>query len=1023
MKNLLPILLALLSWQTTALAQMQSVYFMDHPTLTPDGQTIIFTFESDLWQVSAQGGQASRITGMDGVESHARVSPDGQWLAFSSNQNGNNDLYIMPLGGGAIQQLTYHQASDELSSWDWDSQTLYFTSSRYNRMSTYSISIDGGTPKRLFGHYHNIMHNVVKHPETGELFFNETWESSTFQHRKGYKGAYNPDIKSYHPETKNYQQYTDYEGKDFDVTIDRSGTIYFLSDEYNGEYNLYQLENGTKTRLTAYTSSARHPQVNADGGKIVFQKDYQLFLYDTNSGKTVKVDVRIPRNPVLEKTQDFNVKGEISAFDVSKDGKKLAFVSRGELFVSDVKGKFIQQLETDPMGRVLEINWLKGDTSLIFSQTVGGYQNWFTIKADGSAEAQQLTDDPQNNRNFAFNNDKTKAAYLSGRNEVRLLDLETMESEVLLEEELWGFYNDVPRFSSDDRYLVFSAYRNFERDIFVYDFESEEKTNLTKTGLSEYQPFWSPDGKHLFFASNRTGPNYPRGTGDTKLFRLPLQEFDEPFKSDKFEELFEKEEEDKKEEDDDDNDENEEDEEEDEIEVNIDLERIMERAERIGPRFGSQNSPYVIQDDEKTIVLYSSNHDEGSSKLWKTVFEPFESPETEAIEGAKTSSVNLATAKDKHYLLFGGDIYTLNLSGNKVEKIDISHKFQRKLQAEFEQMYYETWANLEENFYNETFHGVDWRAMREEYAAFLPYLNNRADLRLLLNDMLGELNTSHFGFYSSGDEEDIFYGFQTMATGLDFDSDNPYRIAHIIEDSPADKVNKDIQVGDVLVAVNGKAVNPKLNRELYFTKPSRDAEITLTLERNGQQHDVKLHPTSYTPARNNRYDEWVASNQNQVDEQTEKRVAYVHMKNMGGGELNNFMEEMTAEGYYRDGIILDLRYNTGGNVHDDVLQFLAQRPYLTWKYREGAVSSQPHFAPSAKPIVLLINEQSLSDDSPGIQRAGTGHHHWYGDLSLDYFHLRPTTGRWFVLSPALLGLLYAGWAKPGKNRRCTGHHR
>jgi len=964
MKFILPMFFGLLCWNGPLSAQLQAAYFMDHPTLTPDGQTVIFTFETDLWQVPSTGGRASRLTAMEGVESHAKVSPDGQWLAFTSNQNDNNDIFVMPLEGGAIRQLTYHQAGDELTSWDWDSQTLYFTSSRYNRMSTYSVSIEGGTPKRLFGHYHNIMHNVVKHPETGELFFNETWESSTFQHRKGYKGAYNPDIKSYNPITKEYQEYTDHEGKDFGVTIDQNGNVYFLSDEYNGEYNLYQLENGAKKRLTDYTTSARHPHVNANGSKIVFQKDYQLFLYDTEAGTTSKIDVQILRNPVLEKTQDFDVSGEISAFDVADDGKKMAFVSRGELFVSDVKGKFIKQLETDPLGRVLEVNWLKGDTTLIFSQTVGGYQNWFTIKADGSAATQQLTDDSQNNRNFAFNSDKTKAAYLSGRNEVRLMDLETMESELLLEEELWGFYNDVPRFSPDDRYLVFSAYRNFERDIFVYDLENKEKTNLTKTGLSEYQPFWSPDGKYLFFASNRTGPNYPRGTGDAKLFRLPLQKFDEPYKSDKFEELFEKEEEDKEENDEDkEEDENDDEEvdEDEEVEVVIDFEDVIERMERIGPRFGSQNSPYVIQDDEKTIVLYGSNHDEGDSKLWKTVFEPFESPETKEIEGAKTASVDIQTAKDKHYLLFGGDIYTLNLEGNKVEKIEVKHKFQRQLQAEFEQMFYETWANLEENFYNETFHGVDWQAMREKYEAYLPHLNNRADLRLLLNDMLGELNTSHFGFYSSGDEEDVFYGFQTMATGLDFATDNPYQITHIVKNGPADKVNKDIEVGDVLVAVNGKTIDPAQNREMYFTQAAQDAEITLTLERNDQQHNVKLHPTSYTSVRNNRYDEWVAANQKRVDKQTDEQVAYVHMKNMGGGELNNFMEEMTAEGYHRKAIILDLRYNTGGNVHNDVLQFLSQRPYLQWKYRGGAMSSQPHFAPAAKPIVLLINEQSLSD--------------------------------------------------------------
>jgi len=177
------------------------------------------------------------------------------------------------------------------------------------------------------------------------------------------------------------------------------------------------------------------------------------------------------------------------------------------------------------------------------------------------------------------------------------------------------------------------------------------------------------------------------------------------------------------------------------------------------------------------------------------------------------------------------------------------------------------------------------------------------------------------------------------------------------------------------VAIDGQQVDAAKNREMYLSRPSIDGSVALTVDRGGKEMTVRIHPTNYFSERNNRYDEWVDVNQKMVDEKTGKKIAYVHMKNMGGGQLETFMSEMVSEGYQRDGLILDLRYNTGGNVHDDVLQFLSQQPYLKWKYRGGKLGNQPNFAPQAKPIILMINEQSLSDaemTTAGFKELGLG---------------------------------------------------
>jgi C-terminal processing protease CtpA/Prc len=298
-----------------------------------------------------------------------------------------------------------------------------------------------------------------------------------------------------------------------------------------------------------------------------------------------------------------------------------------------------------------------------------------------------------------------------------------------------------------------------------------------------------------------------------------------------------------------------------------------------------------------------------------------------------------------------------------LKKIKISHSFSHNLEAEFQQMFDEVWANVQENFYDETFHGVDWEKVGKHFRAFLPHVANRGNLRMIFGDMLGELNSSHLGFRSRGAEEKTFFKFSTIATGIMFEDEAPYTVKSIVRDSSAHRYSISIKPGDVLVKVNGKAVDPSVNREKYFTAPEVPDEIALTFKRGEAMFiPVKIHPhKNFFQMRAKLYDEWIEANRQRVHSLSDSKIGYVHMKNMGEGELKKFLQEMVTEGMGKQGLILDLRYNTGGNVHDAVLNFLSQRPYTLWKYRGGSYAPQPHFAPSQHPIVLLVNQQSLSD--------------------------------------------------------------
>lgn len=943
-----------------------SPYFVTDPTLTPDASSIIFSHEGDLWQVATEGGQAMRLTAMDGIESRPAVSPDGMWLAFTSEQYGNKDIFIMPMNGGEIRQLTYHDAADEVESWSWDSKKIYFTSDRYNRYSTYEVNINGSTPVRLFPHYFNTVHNAVSHPKTGEIYFNESWESKNFAHRKRYKGDYNPDIKSYNPKTKKFAQHTDYEGKDFAATIDQNGTVYFKSDEGNGEYNLYTFKNGVKTQLTDFNSSIMWPKVSANGQKIVFRKDYQVFVYDVASGQTTQPAISLYQNQTLEKEINRNVGGNISNMDVSPDGKKLAFISRGVLFISDVKGKLSQRIPTHPSEAVEEVKWLADNKTLLYTRTVKGYHNLFTISAENPGEEKQLTHDQFKNRNLTINADRTLAVYIGGRNEIREIDLKTLESKTLVEDEMWGFYTPNAYLSPDNQYVVYSPIRNFEREVMVYHRPTKKVMNLTETFVTETSPYWSPDGKYIYFSSDRTQVSFPYGTSNAHIYRMKLDKFADLFKSDKLSELFA--EETKNEKKDDANTKV-------EPKVKIVQEDLMERLQLIGPSFGQQSSPMVVQKNEKTYVFYTSNHDQGTPKLWKTTLEDFERPKTEKVNDTRIGGFDLVQAKDKLYLLAGGKIHTLDPSSSKTEEIKISQSYAKNLRDEFEQMYYEAWAGMEQNFYDGEFHGENWQELRDRYAEFLPYVSSRDNLRTIFNDMLGELNTSHFGFTSNGEEEKGYFGSHTMNAGIVFEEGNPYTVNRILKHSPADLDPSPVKPGDKLVEINGVKIDPNQNREKYFTGPAREEELVLTFERNGVKSTLKVHPASTGQMRTWLYDEWMDGNEAYVDQKSADRISYVHMKDMSLGQLQHFMERMVSAKGNREGLILDLRYNTGGNVHDQVLQFLSQRSYLNWKYRDGKLSGQPNFAPSDKPIVLLINEQSLSDaemTAAGFKELGLG---------------------------------------------------
>lgn len=952
-------LLRLAFWMCLSLPILASeVYFSDDPAVSPDGQLIVFSFNGDLWQVDAKGGNAMRLTGMEGGESRPVFAPNGRSLAFTATQAGNEDVYVLHLGGGEIQQLTFHGGADRVDSWSWDSQVIYFTSNRANNFTTYQIPASGGTPKRLFNNFYNTIHNLVEHPQNSTWLFTDSWESYRFDWRPKYQGDHNPDIKVWNPKTKEVSRLTTYRGKDFHHSLDRQGTVFFVSDEgTEGVLNLFQFKDGQRTRITNFDTSVSKPRVSADGSVVAFVRDFQLWRHGVRSGKTEKLPLKLPAASALDLQKSFAVAGNITHFDVAPDGKKLAFSARGQLFVSDIEGQFVQQLQLPAQTRALQVQWLSDSKELLLVIVDQGWRKLARLAADGKGQLHWLTDAGRHVTNLSLNEDRSQAAFLHGRDQLKLLKLADNSIDMLSEDAFWGLFGDPPRFSPDGTHLAYSVYRDFERDIHVMRLADRQVTKITETGLTEQSAVWSPDQHALIFAADRDMPTFPTGGQAMHLYRLPLQKRQAPLRSQRFQALFEE----KGEEADD--------KEEKLDEIVIDSDELIKRWEAFGPTAGSQFSPQFFANGDKQVVLYFSNHEDNGDqfKLTKTVFEPFKKPKTEVYSGAQiaaddfSGSLQVAGADGKFFVLIGGNLHSFGLDGTKLEPLMVKHDFEVTLRPMFQQMYYETWANLHEYYYSDNFNGADWDAVGARFAKFLPQLRNREDLRQLQNALLGELNSSHTGFGTEGEEEVNYFGLQSAYVGIDWADESPFMVRSIVKDGPADFAGIDIKPGDLLVGVNDESIKLLDNRERYFAFNKLPEEIKLTFKREGKDHHVWLQPERARNAFFDHYADWVRERQQMTDKLSDEKIAYVHMYNMTGGALEGFMEEMVSEANQRQGLVLDLRFNRGGNVHDAVLQFLSQKHYANWKFRGGALTSQPNFTPAEKPIALLINYQTLSD--------------------------------------------------------------
>ena len=932
-------------------ALADNIRFASRPSLSPDGKQIYFSYDGDIYSVPVQGGQATAVITMPGVQDAPLVSPDGKWLAFSSDIQGNNDVYVVPLAGGQAVRLTYHEAPDVPVGWSPKSDRIYFESTRESaRKTTFQVAVTGGTPQRMFDGFFNTVVNLTENPKTGEFLFNESNESISFPTRKRYVGDHNPNIKGWNPRTKAYRELTDYIGKDQWPMVDKDGNIYYVSDELNKEANIVKyVKGGQPQQLTSFDKSVQYPSIAFGGSAIVFLKDYEIHVLEPASAKVSVPEIRLASGRV-EVRRAFEGQTPTAA-DVSPDGKKFALVIRGGLYVSDTKCKYLRKLDTPSDERVHEVVWAHDSKTVYYTRTDKGWTNVFRIAADGSAGESPVFLSENNSNSLQADPKREKLAFIDGSRSVMLYDAKAGTVTRVAEAEFWSFQGYNLAFSQDGAWLAFDAMHRFECDIFLYNLQDGSLRNFTHSASVERNPVFSPDGKYMYLLANPTASSFPRGARPA-LYKLPLRKYDTPFKSENVDDLF-KDRKDKPKKD---------------STVAIDFKDIHERMIRV-EREGTQGNPYIYSAKGKDYLLYSSMGAGAPGVFSLEISDPEAKPKpVKDLRGGA-----FFHSKDALYCLSSGAIYKVDPAAGSAAKTEVKKDVEAVLDDEFRQMFYETWAALEQNYYDVNFHGADWPAVRDYYASLLPYVRTRANLRTLLADLLGELNSSHLGFSTSGAEEKTETRTRTYGTGLLFDKASPYKVAGILPDSPADKFGIDVRKGDELVAVNGVRVDKSVNREKYFSGAVPMDELKLTFSRGGKEFDTKVHTTTFSAIKTLAYKEWEEQRADRVAAGTGGRVGYIHMRAMGAEDLESFLLKMHTEVFDKDALILDLRYNNGGNVHKEVIDFLRGQSHFEWAYRDFPRTSHPNVTPGDRPIVVLVNEHSLSDaevTSNGIKTLG-----------------------------------------------------
>jgi tricorn protease len=959
---------------------------------------IAFSYLGDIWTADENGQNIQRLTVNRASDVYPRFSPDGKWIAFTSDRSGNPDVFLIPSGGGTAKQLTSHSAADIVLGWSPDSRFVLFSSNRGEDFMPllYLVSIDGGMPQKV-GTDMGVQASFS--PDGKRLAYNP---KAQVYWRKYYRGAYQSDIVIMDVASKRFNQVTDFEGLDSWPMWGNDGSIYFVSDrEGNGLTNIWRVsdDGGKADRITSFKSGdVRWPSISGDGRVIVFEHDFGIWKLDVASKRVSPIKLNIDAETQENSTETVAFNSQADDFDLAPSSRRIAFSIHGEIFTAPVEEGDVRQI-TDGPARDRNVSYSPDGKTLAYVSDRSGREEIYVASTDGAGEPTKITDLDTLKFNYNWSPDSKEIVFTASDDKLRKLNVATKQVTELDSSRYGGFGN--PVWSPDGKWIAYSKPdESRTSDIFLIAASGEEKAphKVTFDSNNDANPVFAPDGRKLFFQRvEASGGNTPNSI---QIYSVGLERLDrDP----------------------------------DDAEERAESEAAQPGAGDQGGEAPARRGPPAARQPPREIKMDWAGMKHRTRQITRMPFPIFNyrvTPDSRTIVFVTTEPAGMASIpviysiQDDGRRLsritagappneeeqgpgggggFGGGVSELNISRDgrtlffrerdSIFSIPISAGAgaaaaaaaggagaargaepggRRRLSftvrvrvdrpAEWAEMFDDAWRTMKYRFYDPKMHGFDWDAMRAKYQPLVDYVGDRQELLNIVNEMIGELNASHTG--AAPPPRPPNAAAATGHLGIELEPDTAagrYRVTYIYESGPADKDWVKVNVGDYLIAINGKSVkagdeywqllNNRLNRKSEITfnnKPTEEGAWRTRIETISQNAYGQL-----------RYDRWVKERRAKVDELSNGRIGYLHIQAMNPPSLRKFEKEI-REFRNKEALVIDQRWNGGGNIEQELLAILVQREYQIWQPRGTEASGRP-FAGFFGPKVVLQNWRSASN--------------------------------------------------------------
>jgi Tol biopolymer transport system component/C-terminal processing protease CtpA/Prc len=975
----------------------ETALWLRYPAISPDGETVVFSYRGDLWSVPSAGGQAIQLTVHAAYDFMPVWSPDGSKIAFASDRYGRSDIFVMPATGGTATRLTFHSAGDFPSSFTPDGKDVLFSSGRldaremvgYPRRGAqpelYSVALSGGMPRQVLTT--PAIYAVWDSAHQRLIYSDEKALETDL--RKHDNSSFARDVWIYDSQTGEHTRLTDFGADDRQpVWAPGEDAIFYLS-ERSGDFNVWSLALDGDSEPMQLTDHDTHPvrflSVSA-AGDICYAWDGEIYVRPAGSTESRKLAVLVAADRRHNEKAYTDVESEISDFALSPNGKEIAFIARGEVFVTSVKHGATRRITNTPEQERSVSFHPNGRGVLYASERNGSWNLYRTDMTDEDEKAFYLAtafeEKPVLETELEtfqphYSPDGKEVAYLEQRTELKVLDLGSGESRTILPGDINYSYADGDQWyewSPDGRWFLveFLSPSRWSSEVGLIPSSGDgELVNLTKSGYEDVVPRWAFKGEGLFWFTDRHGERQQSGWPskfDVYASFLTQDAWDRFHLSEAEYELLKEEEKkdekanDKGEDEDKKDGEEEAEEKKDEIElpdpVDIQLEGIEDRTLRMTLHSSRISDAQITPDGEK--ILYLARFEKGFD-LW--VYEPRkkEVKLLAKLNAERTGDLYLDEKGKTAYLLADRSLKSVELESGKVKPVKLEAKMELDAAAEREYLFEHAWRQTREKFYVEDMGGVDWDFYKETYSRFLPHIDNNRDFADLVSELQGELNASHLGCYFRNRDPNAD-ATATLAFFPDPDWQGAgVRIAEIIEGSPLENAKTKVEVGTVIEAIDGEKIAAGANwYPLLNHKEGELIRIALYEPETDDRWQETVKPISQDAESELLYHRWVRSRRTEVDRLSNGRLGYAHIRSMSDTRYREIFEDIFGKAVGKEAIVLDTRFNNGGNLVEALTILLTGETYARALPRGQKLGVEP-VNRWTNPSIVVMNEGNYSD--------------------------------------------------------------